>query len=218
MFWGHSTSIEQSIQPFGRHIGEHCVPKDPSRFGFWEQIVDHFPGTSGIWVGLMKETFSSSPLACRYLLPTYVMTLTEQWKLIELPDGASHGSCLWPAETPCQPEIRPYSRLMPTPWLICFSCSRGIEYWWEKFSFCLWSNIEIVMNHNVDLGCVVLIYKVLSAHTESLTHPQASSQQPWCTPSTVHTVFESSILITWETTSNWPGCFLNQTFRLIDFY
>lgn len=34
-----------------------------------------------------RQTLSLCPLACWYQLPTYVMTLTEQWKLIELPDG-----------------------------------------------------------------------------------------------------------------------------------
>lgn len=38
--------------------------------------------------------------------------------------------------------------------------------------FCLWFNIEIVMNNNVGPGWFVPVYKVLSAHTQSLTHPQ----------------------------------------------
>lgn len=124
---------------------------------FGERTVDQFPRTAGIWAGLMKDTFTL-PSGCWYLLPTYVMTLTEQWKLIELPDGGKLCES-WLTLVASRDALSAWNKTVssarcPLPELICFDCSCVIKYWLKKINSFVCGLIlkMIMMNNDIGLG------------------------------------------------------------------
>lgn len=101
-------------------------------FALW-RVGTHYPHTSWHWQS------NESSLNC-----------------LTVANCASRGSRLWPAGSPCQPEIRlfpPLDARLQTP-DICFDCSCVIKYWLKKINSFVCGLIlkMIMMNNDIGLG------------------------------------------------------------------